>query len=178
MLVLTAGLTFSYALITQPRVAIMLPFAAAWLATALPWRFAIRLVLIALLLPAVWIARDYALYEEFIPISLGGPASLYQDNVDPLTADGFAAAALAAADAVCVTDVYPARERPLPGVTGKLIVERLCELRPGMLVAWAPAVDTGAALLAGQARPGDLLLTVGAGDIDRAGPAILATLSS
>ncbi len=93
MLVLTAGLTFSYALITQPRVAIMLPFAAAWLATALPWRFAIRLVLIALLLPAVWIARDYALYEEFIPISLGGPASLYQDNVDPLTADGFAAGA-------------------------------------------------------------------------------------
>ena len=87
------------------------------------------------------------------------------------------AAALATADAVCVTDVYPARERPLPGVTGKLIVERLCELRPGMPVAWAPGVDTAAALLAGQARPGDLVLTVGAGDVDRAGPAILATLS-
>ncbi|MBI4896764.1 MAG: hypothetical protein HY827_00155 [Actinobacteria bacterium] len=89
MLVLLAGLAFSYALITQPRVAIMLPFAAAWLATALPWRFAIRLVLIALLLPAVWIARDYALYDEFIPISLGGVASLYQDNVDPLASGGF-----------------------------------------------------------------------------------------
>lgn len=88
------------------------------------------------------------------------------------------AAALAAADIVCVTDVYPAREQPLPGVTGRLVVERLCELRPGMPVMWAPAVEQAAAVIAGQARPGDLVLTVGAGDIDRAGPAILARLSS
>jgi hypothetical protein len=86
---LLAGFAYSYALITQPRVAIMLPFAAAWLATAMPWRFAIRLVLIALLLPAVWIARDYALYDQFIPISLGGTAAVYQDSVNPLAADGY-----------------------------------------------------------------------------------------
>ena len=42
------------------------------------------------------------------------------------------AGALAAADAVCVTDVYAAREEPLPGVSGKLVVDRLAEIRPGM----------------------------------------------
>src|SRR5205085_3685092 len=46
------------------------------------------------------------------------------------------AVALASADAVCVVDVYPARETPLPGVSGKLIVEALAEVRPGMRIAW------------------------------------------
>ena len=44
------------------------------------------------------------------------------------------AAALAAADAVAVTDVYAAREQPLDGVGGKLVVDALAELRPGMPV--------------------------------------------
>src|SRR5438034_377368 len=46
--------------------------------------------------------------------------------------------ALAAAEAVAVADVYPAREAPVPGVTGKLIVEALAEERPGMPLAWTP----------------------------------------
>jgi UDP-N-acetylmuramate--alanine ligase len=87
------------------------------------------------------------------------------------------AAALAAADATCVTDVYAAREAPLPGVTGKLVVDRLTELRPGMMVGWAPAVADGAVLVAALARPGDLVLTVGAGDVDEAVPAILERLA-
>jgi UDP-N-acetylmuramate--alanine ligase len=78
------------------------------------------------------------------------------------------AAALAAADVVAVTDVYPAREAPVPGVTGKLVVDALTERRPGMTVAWTPSLDDGAAFLAERARPGDLVLTVGAGDVDRA----------
>lgn len=89
MLVMLAGLTSSYAVLTQPRMAIMLPFVAAWLATALPWRFTLGFVILALLLPAGWIARDFAIYDEFVPISLSGPSSLYEDNVDPIGGVGF-----------------------------------------------------------------------------------------
>ena len=84
------------------------------------------------------------------------------------------AAALGAADAVCVTDVYPAREQPLTGVSGKLVVDALTERRPGMPVGWAPTVEDGVRLLKGRARPGDTLLTIGAGDVDRAASLYLA----
>jgi UDP-N-acetylmuramate--alanine ligase len=80
------------------------------------------------------------------------------------------AEALAGADLACVTDVYPAREEPVDGVTGKLVVDRLCEVRPGMPIGWAPTVADGATLLAAHARTGDVVLTVGAGDVDRAIP--------
>jgi UDP-N-acetylmuramate--alanine ligase len=53
-------------------------------------------------------------------------------------------------------------------VSGKLVVDRLCEVSPGMPVAWTPTVEQGADFLAAVARPGDLVLTVGAGDVDRA----------
>jgi UDP-N-acetylmuramate--alanine ligase len=82
------------------------------------------------------------------------------------------ARALAAADEVAVLDVYAAREDPIAGVTGKLVVDGLCEIRPGMPVAWTPALEDGAAFLARRARPGDLVLTIGAGDVDRAIPLI------
>ena len=51
--------------------------------------------------------------------------------------------ALAGADAVCVTEIYPAREEPLPGVSGRLIVGELAQVRPGMRVGWAPSVEDG-----------------------------------
>jgi UDP-N-acetylmuramate--alanine ligase len=76
------------------------------------------------------------------------------------------AEALAAADDVTVTDVYPAREQPIPGVTGKLVVEAISDL--GVLAAYTPTVEQGAARLARQARSGDVVLVVGAGDVDRA----------
>jgi UDP-N-acetylmuramate--alanine ligase len=78
------------------------------------------------------------------------------------------AAALARADIACVTEIYPAREDPIPGVSGKLVVDRLAELRPGMSIGWAPKLDDAAALVAQQVRAGDLVLTVGAGDVDTA----------
>jgi UDP-N-acetylmuramate--alanine ligase len=80
------------------------------------------------------------------------------------------AEALALADLACVTDIYPAREEPQDGVNGKLVVDHLSEVRPGMPVAWTPTVLDGAALVAAHARPGDVVLTVGAGDVDRAIP--------
>jgi UDP-N-acetylmuramate--alanine ligase len=84
--------------------------------------------------------------------------------------------ALAGADAVAVTEIYRAREEPLPGVTGKLIVDRLAERRPGMPTAWVPRLEDGARVLARWARPDDLVLTMGAGDVDRAGPLLLEAL--
>jgi UDP-N-acetylmuramate--alanine ligase len=78
------------------------------------------------------------------------------------------AGALAAADAVCITEVYPAREQPLEGVSGRLVVDALAELRPGMPIGWAPTVEDGMRFLAGRARAGDTVLTMGAGDVDRA----------
>jgi UDP-N-acetylmuramate--alanine ligase len=89
---------------------------------------------------------------------------------------GELANALAAADAVAVTDVYPAREQPVTGVTGKLVVDALAETRPGMPVAWTPDYEDGARFLAQRARRGDRVLTIGAGDVGRAGPLLLDLL--
>ena len=86
------------------------------------------------------------------------------------------AAALSAADAVAVTDVYRAREQPLEGVSGKLVVDALAEKRPGMPLAWTPAYDDGAHFLARRAHAGDRILTVGAGDVDRAAQLLLELL--
>ena len=85
--------------------------------------------------------------------------------------------ALTAADAVAVADVYPAREQPLEGVTGKLIVDALAERRPGMPLAWTPHCEDGARFLAEHARAGDRILTIGAGDVDHAAPLLLELLS-
>ena len=74
--------------------------------------------------------------------------------------------ALAGADDVTVVDVYPAREDPIDGVTGKLIVDALSDR--GVLAAWTPAIEQGVARLERRAHDGDVLLVLGAGDVDRA----------
>jgi UDP-N-acetylmuramate--alanine ligase len=84
--------------------------------------------------------------------------------------------ALAAADAAVVTEVYAAREEPVAGITGKLVVDALAEARPGMSVGWGPALPDAARIAAALARPGGVLLTVGAGDVDTAIPMLRAEL--
>lgn len=86
------------------------------------------------------------------------------------------AEALARADGVWLTEVYGAREEPLGGVTGKLVVDALARRRPGMGIGWAPALDDGARGIAAWARPGDVVLTVGAGNVDSVGSVILDRL--
>jgi len=83
-------------------------------------------------------------------------------------------AALAAADRVAVTDVYPARESPILGVTGKLVVDALADR--GRLPVWTPSVEAGVEHLLREVRPGDIVLTLGAGDVDRAAPLVLERL--
>src|SRR5215210_5928787 len=85
--------------------------------------------------------------------------------------------ALAGADAVAVTAIYAAREERVPGVEGKLVVHQLAAERPGMALAWAPQLEDALRFLARRARSGDVVLTIGAGDVDRAGPLLLAELA-
>ena len=86
--------------------------------------------------------------------------------------------ALAAADAAVVTEIYAAREQPLAGVSGKLVADRLADVRPGMAVGWAPSLPEAARLAASLARPGSWLLTVGAGDVDSALPLLREELAA
>ena len=85
--------------------------------------------------------------------------------------------ALAAADAAVVTEIYAAREEPVAGVSGKLVVDSAAEARPGMPVGWAPVLGDAARLAALLARPGGVVLTVGAGDVDGAIPLLQDALS-
>jgi UDP-N-acetylmuramate--alanine ligase len=90
-------------------------------------------------------------------------------------ADDFGAA-LGLADEVVVLDVYAAREDPVPGVTGAMVAERVP--LPAGRVVFAPDRDTVPAALAGRARPGDLVITMGAGDVTTLAPAVVAALEA
>jgi UDP-N-acetylmuramate--alanine ligase len=90
-------------------------------------------------------------------------------------ADEFGAA-LGLADEVVVMDVYAAREDPEPGVSGALVASAVP--LPAGRVAFEPSWSAVAGRIASRARPGDLVLTVGAGDVTMLGPEILAALAS
>ncbi|MEV5911561.1 UDP-N-acetylmuramate--L-alanine ligase [Streptomyces chartreusis] len=83
--------------------------------------------------------------------------------------------ALALADASLVLDIYPAREDPIPGITSELIIE--AARAAGAEVTAVPDKGEVPSLVAGMAKPGDLVLTMGAGDVTDLGPLILDRLS-
>ncbi|HVE78821.1 MAG TPA: UDP-N-acetylmuramate--L-alanine ligase [Gemmatimonadaceae bacterium] len=82
--------------------------------------------------------------------------------------------ALAAADAVYLTDIYPARERPIDGVSSDLIADSL--RGSGGDVAWRGDRGDLADALARAVRDGDVVLTIGAGDITKTGPELIERL--
>ena len=81
-------------------------------------------------------------------------------------------AALGLADEALVLDVYAAREAPEPGVTGMMIVAAV----PGGRARFVPDAAAVPDVIAGLAKPGDLVLTMGAGDVTLLGPKIVAAL--
>ncbi|MCL8014160.1 UDP-N-acetylmuramate--L-alanine ligase [Streptomyces sp. AS02] len=83
--------------------------------------------------------------------------------------------ALALADSSLVLDIYPAREDPIPGVTSDLIIQ--AARVAGAEVTAVHDKSEVPALVAGMAKPGDLVLTMGAGDVTDLGPLILDRLS-
>jgi UDP-N-acetylmuramate--alanine ligase len=82
------------------------------------------------------------------------------------------------ADVVVVTDVYGDREEPMPGVSGRIVSDAIRRRRPGDSVIYVPRLEEAAGFVAGLSLPGDLILTLGAGDVTSAGPRILALLGA
>ena len=81
---------------------------------------------------------------------------------------------LAIADHVVVTDVYAAREEPVPGVSGELVAD--AARAHAAEVDWIPNKQELPGHLAGLVRPGDLVITLGAGDITSVGPRLAEVL--
>jgi UDP-N-acetylmuramate--L-alanine ligase len=81
--------------------------------------------------------------------------------------------ALGLADEAVVLDVYGAREDPEPGVTGRLVADAV----PGGAVHYVAEFADVPKVVAALAAPGDLVLTMGAGDITRMGPLVLAEIA-
>lgn len=81
------------------------------------------------------------------------------------------------ANRVIIGDIYAAREEPIEGVSGGLLAERLLEVEPDKQVEFQP--DRGAILqqLLRESRPGDLVITMGAGDIRELGEQFIAELA-
>ncbi|HTZ10881.1 MAG TPA: UDP-N-acetylmuramate--L-alanine ligase [Candidatus Margulisiibacteriota bacterium] len=75
-------------------------------------------------------------------------------------------ASFADADNLIVTDIYPASESPIEGITAKLLCERIRSLSPGKKIDYLPKEEIVEYLLQIK-KPGDLLVTLGAGDITR-----------
>jgi UDP-N-acetylmuramate--alanine ligase len=77
--------------------------------------------------------------------------------------------ALALADVVVVSAVYPARERAedFPGVSGLLVAQAAADAAAGGPVWWLPELDQATQMLAAELSERDLLVTLGAGDVDR-----------
>ncbi|MCL6092475.1 MAG: UDP-N-acetylmuramate--L-alanine ligase [Actinomycetota bacterium] len=84
--------------------------------------------------------------------------------------------ALNLCDLAIVTDVFGAREEPEPGISGKLIVDSALKWEPEANIAYIPKARDIVPLLLDELRPGDLVLTLGAGDIFKVGEELLAAL--
>ena len=94
----------------------------------------------------------------FQPHRYSRTAALWRDFAD----------AFEGADVLVVTDVYAAGEAPRPGVSGKLVVDAVLDAHPWRRVAWLPHRADVVRFLANELRPGDLCLTLGAGDLTTA----------
>lgn len=70
-----------------------------------------------------------------------------------------------AADVVVLTDIYASGTLPIPGVTGKLILNAVCDAHPEARVVWMPHREDLVRFLQGELRPGDVCISMGCGDI-------------
>src|SRR5690606_33717179 len=132
------------------------------------------------------IVDDYAHHPSEIAATLAAARSAYPDrrlvavfqpHLYTRTRDfaGDFGRALAAADVVWVTDVYPAREAPIPGVTGELVADA-ARTAGAPEVHYHPRLGTLPTTLGEFLRAGDLCLTLGAGSIGDAAHALLDRL--
>ncbi|SDE52572.1 UDP-N-acetylmuramate--L-alanine ligase [Auraticoccus monumenti] len=135
----------------------------------------------------VLVVDDYAHHPTKVRAALAagraaaGPGRLlvcFQPHLFTRTrdfADDFGAA-LALADELVLLDIYPAREEPIPGVTTALVEQASARRLGAEHVHWVPRAEV-AATLAALARPGDLVMTVGAGDVTTVARELAAVLA-
>jgi UDP-N-acetylmuramate--alanine ligase len=91
----------------------------------------------------------------FQPHRYSRTATLWRDYAD----------AFVDADQVVLTDIYGAEETPQPGVTGRLVLRAILDAHPATPVTYLPRRDDVIEHALGLARPGDVLVTLGAGDL-------------
>lgn len=136
----------------------------------------------------VTIIDDYAHHETEIAATLEGARqafpgrriiAAFQPHLFSRTAEHGAAMgrALAAADVVVVTDIYAAREAPMPGVDGRIVVEAARAASGAAEVHWIPDRRELPAALRKLVRKGDAVVTMGAGDITWVGRELAGLLS-
>jgi UDP-N-acetylmuramate--alanine ligase len=82
------------------------------------------------------------------------------------------------ADVIVVTEVYGAGEQPVPGVTGKIVADAVCNELRGRTVAYLPHRDELIGYIRDRARAGDAVLTLGAGDVTLVGEELLMRWAS
>ena len=69
------------------------------------------------------------------------------------------------ADLTVITDIYASGTTPIPGVTGKLVVDAVCSAHPEQRVVWLPRRDELVSFLAAELRSGDVSISMGCGDV-------------
>ena len=85
------------------------------------------------------------------------------------------ASALTLADCIVLTDIYPAREKPIEGVNGKLIADSITSLGHGA-IHWIPDKSEIPNRLLEITQSGDMVITMGAGDIWEMGEELIALM--
>ncbi len=86
--------------------------------------------------------------------------------------------AFESADTVIITQLYSAHEAPIAGVSGRLVYDAVRESNPGKPVFYAADLDAALKLALENVKPGDALLTMGAGDVTTLGARVLEALGA
>ena len=137
----------------------------------------------------ILVVDDYAHHPTEIRATLAAARSAYPDR--RLVAifqphlysrtrdfmDDFAES-LTAADVVYLTDIYKAREELIPGVSSETLTEKVRAVKPDLSVVYVPDKSDLPERLAADVQQGDLVLTMGAGDIRNAGEGLYQKLLS
>lgn len=81
-----------------------------------------------------------------------------------------------AADRIIITELYSAFETPIEGVSGKIVLDAAKAALPNKEILWAQDLEEARTLVESRVKPGEMVITMGAGDITRLGPQILKSL--